>query len=157
MTSPTAAAQPLLRSREDTRWINPFPGETVAIHVDGRHTGGAFSVGEAIVEPDVGPPLHVHHNMDELLYVLEGIVDFALGEKRFRTGPGGFVLIPKGTPHAFRNFGPARARLLGVLTPSGFDGFFEAMEGRPLSEFVEIGARFGLEIVGPPLEAPLGA
>lgn len=151
MTTETTAARPIMRSGDAARWIDPFPGERVAIHVGGDDTAGAFMVGEAILDADVGPPMHIHHDADEMLYVLEGAVDFALAGERFRTGPGGFVLIPRGTPHAFRNFGPARARLLGVISPPGLEGFFAAMNGRPPADFPTIAAQFALEVVGPPL------
>ena len=146
------AATPSFRHRAESEWIMPFPGEQIAIHIDGEQTDRQFSLGEAIIDPNVGPPLHIHHNLDELLYVLEGEMDFVLEDRRFRTGPGGFVYIPKGSRHSFRNFGTTPARMLGFMTPSGMDGFFEAMQRRPASDLPDIAQAFGLEIVGPQIE-----
>ncbi len=147
--------QPILSTSEDLHWHNPFPGEQIALRIDSRETGGRLGMGEAIVQPMVGPPLHIHHDADEIIYVLEGTVDFELDGQRMRTGPGGFVLIPRGTPHTFRNLGALPARLLGVFTPGGLERLFQEMDGRPLEDFPKIAAGFSVEIVGPQLE-PVG-
>jgi mannose-6-phosphate isomerase-like protein (cupin superfamily) len=63
-------------------------------------------------------PLHVHHADDEAWYVLEGALRFRLGEETFDAGPGGGVIAPKGTPHAYGNANRGRpARYLLVMTP----------------------------------------
>ena len=140
------------RHRDDHSWIDPFPGERVALHVTGSETGGKFACGEALLDPGAGQPLHIHHNIDELLYVLEGEIDFALDDRRFRSGPGGFVFVPQGSIHGFRNLSSAPARMLGVFSPPHLDGMFEAMIGQPPHAFPTIAASFGTEIVGPLIE-----
>lgn len=63
-------------------------------------------------------PLHVHHADDEAWYVIEGALQFRIGEQTFEAGPGSAVLAPKGIPHAYGN--PRRgqtARYLLVMTP----------------------------------------
>jgi mannose-6-phosphate isomerase-like protein (cupin superfamily) len=87
---------PIFAAVDDLRWHDPFPGEKVTIRVDSREIGGHFGIGEAIVDPMIGPPMHIHRDADEVLYVLEGTVDFQCDGKRFRTGRGGLVVIPRG-------------------------------------------------------------
>jgi len=140
------------RDRDEYSWIEPLPGERVALHVTGKETGGKFTCGEALLEPGAGQPLHIHHNIDELLYVLDGEIEFALEGRRFRSGPGGFVFIPQGSVHAFRNLSDTRARMLGIFSPPHLDGMFEAMLGKPLDAFPALAAEFGGEIVGPMIE-----
>lgn len=147
---PNATA--FFRDNQSHHWFTPFPGERVATHVTGDQTERKFACGEAMIEPGSGQPLHRHTNLDELLYVLEGEIDFSVGGKRFRTGPGGFAFIPKDSIHGFRNLGTVPARMLGVFSPSNMDGFFEAMQGQPMSAFEEIAGRYGIEIVGPMIE-----
>ena len=65
----------------------------------------------------IAPP-HVHHADDEAWYVLEGTLRFLIGDRLFEAGPGGAVLAPKGTPHAYGNARASeRARYLLVMTP----------------------------------------
>jgi quercetin dioxygenase-like cupin family protein len=156
MTNPTVPSRSFFRDRPSHTWLDAFPGERVALHVDGRHTEAKFSVGEALLEPGNGQPLHIHHNLDELLYVLDGEIDFQVDGKRFRSGPGGFVFIARGSVHAFRNLSGTQARMLGVFSPGAMDGFFDAMVGQPIDRLPEIAGRFGIEFVGPMIE-PLDA
>lgn len=146
-------SHPFFRARASHHWLTPVPGERIASHVDGRQTGQKFSCAEAVIDPGFGPPLHVHTTMDELIYVLEGEVDFVVEERRFRSGPGDCVFIPQSTAHTFRNLGSQPARLLGVYSPCTMDGFFEALEGQPASAFPEIARRHGVEIVGPMIDS----
>jgi mannose-6-phosphate isomerase-like protein (cupin superfamily) len=63
-------------------------------------------------------PLHVHHADDEAWYALEGGLRFQIGEEILEVGPGGAVLAPKGTPHAYGNAQRGEsARYLLVMTP----------------------------------------
>ncbi|MCY1664379.1 cupin domain-containing protein [Rhizobium sp. SL86] len=147
----------MFSSAESRDWFQPLPGEQIAMRVESHHTGGAFSLTEIIVAPQSGPPLHIHTDADEVLYVLEGTVDFICGSEQFRTGAGGFAAIPRGTPHAFRNFEAQPARMLVMLTPGGFEQFMPAMRGRPMSDVPDLARSFGMEIVGPPIAAPAQA
>jgi mannose-6-phosphate isomerase-like protein (cupin superfamily) len=63
-------------------------------------------------------PLHVHHADDEAWYVLDGALRFRIGEETVEVGPGGAVMAPKGTPHAYGNARRGEAvRYLLVMTP----------------------------------------
>ena len=134
-------------------WFEPLPGEKIGMRLESAHTGNAFSLTEIIVAPQAGPPLHIHHDADEVLFVLEGTVDFVCNNERFRTGPGGFAALPKGVPHAFRNFENTPARMIVILSPGGFEQVMRAMMGRPASDFPSVAAKYHLEIVGPPISA----
>lgn len=143
----------IFSTAESRKWFQPLPGEQIAMRVENHHTNGAFSLTEIIVAPQAGPPLHIHTDADEVLYVLEGTVDFVCGDQQFRTAAGGFAAIPRGKPHAFRNFEATPARMLVLLTPGGFEQFMPAMKGREMSEIVTLAGQFGMEIVGPPIAA----
>lgn len=152
MLNTSTLMAPIFGADDSLRWHDPFPGERVAIRVDSRDTAGRFGIGEAIVEPLVGPPLHIHHDADEVIYVLEGTVEFECDGRRLRSGRGGFLVIPKGVPHSFRNFGDRPARLLGIFMPGGLERMFLAMSGRPTADFPQVAAEFAIELVGPPIE-----
>jgi quercetin dioxygenase-like cupin family protein len=68
---------------------------------------------------DVSP--HTHDDHVDAFYVLEGTVEFTLGDQSVQAGPGTFVAVPPGTVHGFFNPGPARARVLNFHAPdAGF-------------------------------------
>ena len=137
-------------------------GDHIEVRLSAQDTGGAYSVIEETTPPGGGPPPHIHRDEDEAFCVLEGEVEFLLGEGTVPAGAGTCVHIPRGTLHTFKNAGTSPSRVLGVLTPGGFEGFFleagePATEGSPAPEgepdvgrIVEIGRRYGLEIPPPP-------
>lgn len=120
-------------------------------------TGGALSIVDSVSQPGSGPPRHVHHDADETFVMLSGECQFWLdGETRF-CEPGETMFVPRGTEHTFRVIGNRPSRHLIVLTPGGFEGFFEKMaEGQfaipqDMAAITEIARRFHLEFSGPPL------
>ena len=68
------------------------------------------------------------------MYVLEGEVEFLLGEDSITAGAGSCVLVPRGALHTFKNVGTSPTRILAFLSPGGFEKFFlEAGEFAPES------------------------
>lgn len=137
-------------------------GDLITVKVSSEETSGAFAVAEERTPPQGGPPPHVHANEDETLYVLEGEVEFLVGDQIIRAGAGSTAYLPRGVLHTFRNVGEAPSRMLAVISPGGLEGFFleageEATEGssppegKPdLGRIVEIGQRYGVEFPPPP-------
>ena len=102
-----------------------FSGAEFVIRASAQSTGGAFSIVEEIDPLDT--PLHVHENEDELFYVLEGEHAFQCGEDEFEVGPGGLVFAPRRIPHAQRRKVPRTGRILTMISPAGFEGFFREL------------------------------
>jgi oxalate decarboxylase/phosphoglucose isomerase-like protein (cupin superfamily) len=84
-----------------------------------------FNLGIVTLGPGLGVERHVHRGEDDAMLVLEGELSVTLGDRdgdrRVAAGPGTFVLIPDGTPHAIVNHGPGEVRFLNVHSPGGFD------------------------------------
>ena len=100
----------------------------------GEDTGGAYSLFEALVPPkDPGPPPHIHRNEDEAFYVLEGEFSIFLGGEEFRAKPGDFISLPRGIVHSFRSDSDDVGRMLVIVSPSGFEKFFDAV-GEPVDD-----------------------
>ncbi len=56
----------------------------------------------------LGPGLHYHTKMDEILYIQSGEVMVTVGDEQIIATPGTVVQVPKMTPHAFKSHeGPA--------------------------------------------------
>jgi mannose-6-phosphate isomerase-like protein (cupin superfamily) len=83
-----------------------------------------FEVIEFSCHPEY-PPVepHVHPDKVDSFYILEGELEFTIGDETVRAPAGSFVAAPPGVRHGFRNPGPDRARFLNVHAPS--DGFIE--------------------------------
>ena len=67
------------------------------------------------LEPGKSGPRHVDMP-EEILLVERGEVEIQVGEERRTFGPGGLVLVPAMVPHAFRNVGDTRARIVGFFS-----------------------------------------
>jgi quercetin dioxygenase-like cupin family protein len=88
-----------------------------------EQTGGAFSLMEAVMPLGAGPPAH-EHPWDEAYYVVEGEVDFVLGDDARRVRAGDFLYAPGGTAHAFKGASESPARVLVFDAPAAAEGFF---------------------------------
>lgn len=145
---------PALR-RGDARW---FFGLLAVVRATGEDTGGAYTVLEITAPPGLEAPLHVHHVEDEGFLVLEGTVSFTVGDRSAQAEPGDFLLGPRDVPHSFR-VGPEGARMIWVLTPSGFENLVAAAsvpatehvlpppDVLPPANAAEIVRRFGNELL----------
>ncbi len=105
-------------------------GTTVTSKADGTTTGDAFVVAETTLPPGgFEPPLHLHREIAESLYVLDGRLDLQVGDERRIAVPGTFVSIPAGVPHTMSVTGTEPVRLLMVLSnPARSTQMFEVME-----------------------------
>src|SRR5436190_21270809 len=81
------------------------PGDHYTFLVTGEESGGAYFAMEALVPPGGGPPPHTHTREDETFYLLDGQVEFMLGENIVVAGPGDFVNVPRGTVHRVQTTG----------------------------------------------------
>lgn len=138
-----------------------YLGTTMTIKVPATATGGAFSLAEAAMPPGplAGPPAHMHPHA-ETFYVLAGRMRFLVGEGELEVEAGGVAYVPGGVVHTFANAGPEPARFLGLFVPGGFEGYFEELgalmpdawrEPADTATIARIAARYGQQIVGPPL------
>lgn len=109
-------------------------GVGVHFKVRGEQTGGRFAVVEHPVEPGVIVEPHRHQHEDELSYVLEGTIWARVGEEEMEATAGSYVWKPRQVLHTFWNAGPEPARILEVISPAGFDNFFEELAGLLQSE-----------------------
>lgn len=112
----------LLKSGEgNSYWVL---GDLYTFKITGEETNGAFTIMDQIIQPQGGPPPHIHRREDEAFYVLEGKFAFLCGDKQTIFDTGAFVYIPKGTLHTFKNIGSKPGRLLVTVTPAGLENFF---------------------------------
>ena len=135
-------------------------GGRYQVKVAGEDTDGAMTVMEIWVPAGMGPPPHTHDGA-ETVYVLEGKINYHIGDETTEGGPGSIFHIPAGV---VENFEPVEeTRVLITYTPGGIDKFF-AEAGEPaqspglppppdgppdLERIAAIGARYGMELQTP--------
>lgn len=95
---------------------------TASFKADEAETAARYSISEWWLEPGcAGPGAHAHEANDDIFYVLAGAPSVLVGETWHVLAPGAFVRVPAGTVHDFRNDGDARAGLLNIYIPGGFE------------------------------------
>jgi mannose-6-phosphate isomerase-like protein (cupin superfamily) len=110
----------------------------VRFMIDGDETAQGFSLVEHPMSPRaLAAPLHRHNNEDEYSYVLTGRMGALLGDDVVEAGPGDLVHKPRGQWHTFWNAGDEPCRILEIIAPAGFEGFF--------SELVDLGGVTGAD------------
>ena len=115
---------------------------------------------ELVAPPGYDVGAHVHDLGEEVFYVVEGELELfafepvdrsvpdwhnwvsAHGERPLRGGPGTFMFVPEGCPHAFANPGDVPARFFFQSSvPGGHEHYFDelaellrASDGHPPAE-----------------------
>ena len=113
----------------------------VRFMIDGDEAGDRFSLVEHPMSPwALAAPLHRHSREDEYSFVIEGRMGALLGDEELVAGPGDLVFKPRDQWHTFWNAGDEPARILEIISPAGFEKFFE--------ELVDLG---GVGTVEPPV------
>jgi hypothetical protein len=87
---------------------------------DGASTGGAMAVIDWQGGAGFSPPLHVHHDEDTAMLVLDGVL--TVGDVEQECVAAGIAWLPREVPHTFR-VDSATARYVEMITPAGFEKF----------------------------------
>ncbi len=81
-----------------------FPTHTNDLVLD-RAEAEASEVFLVVLEPGESPPLHVHHDAEQIFYMLQGTGRLQIGDQEpqyFACNPGDLVRIPPHTLHRIR-------------------------------------------------------
>jgi len=115
--------------------LGPKDGKAVQLRtigvrfmIDGERSGGGFSLVEHPMPPRaLAAPLHRHTREDEYSFVLEGRVGALLGDEVVHGAAGDLIFKPRGQWHTFWNAGDEPARLLEIISPAGFEHYFDEL------------------------------
>ncbi len=103
-------------------------GIGVRFMVNGAEAGGGFALVEHPMEPHaLAGPMHRHTREDEYSYVLQGRVGAVLGGEIVYAEAGDLLFKPRGQWHTFWNATDQAARILEIISPAGFEKFFDEM------------------------------
>jgi mannose-6-phosphate isomerase-like protein (cupin superfamily) len=139
-------------------------GEQTVIAIRAADTRDAYVVRENAAPAGYSAvPFHIHHGAEEAFYILEGTMTVTTPEREVKAQAGSFVLIPRGTVHAFANHEAAPLRWLTFISPGWVSAWIEE-EGALLEETGTqepdiarqnaIYEKYGLEVVAPPPRGP---
>ncbi len=128
-------------------------GLGIRFMIPGTDSGGGFSLVEHPLKPRaLAAPLHRHSREDEYSYVLRGRIGALLGGRLVHGEPGDLIYKPRGEWHTFWNAGDTDASLLEIISPAGFERYFDELltlfrNGEPdPSRIGPIADRYGLEL-----------
>ena len=79
-------------------------------------SGSAATVALHRLMPGHEPRPHSHPH-EQIVYILEGQIDFHIGEAVTRLGPGGLLVVPPGATHWGEVVGEETVLNLDVFTP----------------------------------------
>ena len=133
--------------------LGKLGGIGVRFMVGGAESGGGFALVEHPMEPRaLAAPMHRHSREDEYSFVLEGRVGADLGGEIVYGEVGDLIFKPRGQWHTFWNAGDRPARILEIISPAGFEKFFDtvtAMAARgelDPARMATLAAEYGTEI-----------
>jgi mannose-6-phosphate isomerase-like protein (cupin superfamily) len=125
----------------------------VRFMIDGLEAAERFSLVEHPMSPRaLAAPLHLHTREDEYSFVLQGRMGALLGDEVVEAGPGNLVFKPRNQWHTFWNAGEEPCRILEIISPAGFELFFQElveMGGVTQADpeaLAQLNERYGLEM-----------
>ena len=133
-------------------WLGP-PDESMGVHfkLSAEQTAGAFSIVEHPIGPRTLVPPHTHAHEDEFSFVLQGKIGARIGDEVLEAAtPGCYIIKPRGIPHSFWNPTSEPARIVEIISPPGFERYFDEgsrlmADGPPDMETInKLAARYGL-------------
>jgi quercetin dioxygenase-like cupin family protein len=132
------------------------PDRSFSLKLRGGETGDSIMMFEEIVPAGTKSTFHLHHDSDEVAYVLSGEITFKIGDEVTVGGPGTCAFMPRGVPHAWKSTGAETGRVLFLYTPATAGGLIEEQQqtGRKFGsmnerELADILQRHGWELLGP--------
>jgi mannose-6-phosphate isomerase-like protein (cupin superfamily) len=147
-----------LETQTAPRVVGPTDGKSgvlaaigVRFMIAGEDANGRFSLVEHPMPPRaLAAPLHRHSREDEYSFVLEGRMGAQLGDEVVYAEAGDLVFKPRGQWHTFWNAGDEPCRILELISPAGFERYFEElvdMTGpRTPDTIAPIANRYGLHM-----------
>jgi quercetin dioxygenase-like cupin family protein len=140
-----------------TRFDMGAPGRFADVKLVGGETSESVMMFEETLPAGTKSLFHLHHDSDEVAWVLEGEITFKIGDDVSIGGPGTCAFFPRNVAHAWKNSGTTTGRVLFLYTPASAGGYVEELMHRraiaapPMSddESKALRERYQWEVVGP--------
>jgi mannose-6-phosphate isomerase-like protein (cupin superfamily) len=132
----------------------PMGASSATVKATAEATDGRFFVSENELAPGFpGPPPHVHDELVDSFYVLEGTLTIVVGHDTMQLEAGGFACVRPGTRHTFSNQSEGIVRFLNINAPGGFEQYMRdlaaaAASGPMTSDRIgEIASQYDVRVV----------
>ncbi len=132
-------------------------GSEMTFKVTGDDTNGNWCLIEYSQTPGARTPPQHAHDWDEAYYILQGQMTFRIRDRTFDAAAGSFLLVPGGIPHTYTNGTSEAVDFLLMLSPAGFERFFEDVEvlletepSPSMDTVQDLAAKHGLETLERP-------
>ena len=136
--------------------VNYTPERSIILKLRCVETDGSIMMFEATAPVGARSTLHLHHDSDEVAYVLSGEITFLIGDDVTVGGPGTCAFMPRGVRHAWKSTGAHAGCVLFLYTPAAAGALIEEQQrtGSGFStmteaERAEMLKRYGWELLGP--------
>lgn len=105
----------------------PGPGNVdIRTIIHSKQTGKQISNVEVAVAPkQMGPSPHMHNDLDELMYVLEGTATVMIGNELYEVQAGGWNFRPRRVVHSFWNASDKPLRFIDCFFNQNFEDYLE--------------------------------
>lgn len=138
-----------------------YIGHLMSFLITSKDTNGSFALLHGIEIKGLEPPPHIHTREDESFYLLDGAVNYSVGNEVFKAKRGNWVFLPRNILHSFQ-VQSEQAEVLIHLSPGGFEEYFREMsepaksfsvpprpKGPPdVKRIVETASRYGIKFPG---------
>ncbi len=138
-----------------------YIGHLMSILIASQDTGGSFSLIHGYEIKGLEPPPHIHTKEDESFYLLNGEINYTVGEEVFKAKKGDWMFLPRNIQHSFQ-VQTDQAEVLIHLSPGGFEDYFREMsepapglyipprpQGPPdVKKIVETASKYGIIFPG---------
>lgn len=127
------------------------------LKVSGDDNDGGMAVFEQTsLTQGKGTPLHIHHNQDEIFYVIYGEYYFQVGEAKYNLSKGDSIFLPRKVQHAWTQVSK-KGKMTVIFQPAGkMENFFvtvSSLDKEPTpKEMADIFEANEMQVVGPPLK-----
>lgn len=120
--------------------VYPLGKMEFRILAEAKDTDGAFSLLEFRGQEGPWTVPHIHKEMEESFYVLDGAFVFTLNGAETEAPTGSFVLVPRGVTHVIRAEAGG-GRLLCFAVPAGLEEMFKELSRLPADSITDPAVR----------------
>lgn len=126
--APTQRPEAIVRTGGSPGFVAPM-GIAVNILVRESDTEGRWAMFDYTMPGGFkGPRPHYHQHMEEAFYCIAGAIRMELNGREVVLRAGELAYVRPGVVHSFENASATEsAKILGFLTPGGFERYFDAL------------------------------